>query len=176
MGSPIGCIQCGRPSLEQLPTADTNKDNMDSRMIFPTATIFLVLCLIDTGSSIQCHQCNSYDQVHCNDPFYYDDTPVNPDGTRQPKTDAFLKDCPADGKTYFCRKIYQNVRGDTRVIRGCGYETEGDKKTDSNCYTTVLEEYNTEVCACNTDGCNSASMYKISAAVVSAVALAYLLH
>ena len=50
------------------------------------------------------------------------------------------------------------VRGDTRVIRGCGYETEGDKKTDSNCYTTVLEEYNTEVCACNTDGCNSASM------------------
>ena len=61
-----------------------------------------------SGSSIQCHQCNSYDQVHCNDPFYYEDTPVNPDGTRQPKTDAFLKDCPADGKTYFCRKIYQN--------------------------------------------------------------------
>ena len=54
--SPIGCIQCGRPSLEQLPTADTNKDNMDSRMIFPTATFFLVLCLIDTGSyPYDCH-------------------------------------------------------------------------------------------------------------------------
>merc|ERR1712012_417958 len=32
--------------------------------------------------------------------------------------------CPAvpdDGKQYFCRKIYQNVRGDERVIRSCGW-------------------------------------------------------
>jgi hypothetical protein len=26
------------------------------------------------------------------------------------------------------------------------------------CYYTVLEEYNTEVCACDTEGCNSATM------------------
>ena len=26
------------------------------------------------------------------------------------------------------------------------------------CYTTVLEEYNTEVCSCDGDGCNSASL------------------
>ena len=46
------------------------------------------------------------------------------------------------------------VRGDERVIRGCGYE-EDPKGRD--CYTTVLEEYNTEVCMCNEDGCNSAT-------------------
>merc|ERR1712062_560444 len=137
---------------------------MDSRILFPAATIFLVLCLIDTGSSIKCHQCNSYDQVHCDDPFYYEDAPVNPDGTRQPKTDAFLQDCPADGKTYFCRKIFQNVRNDERIIRGCGYIPD-DKGRE--CYTTVLEEYNTEVCACKTDGCNSASMFQLSGAVLS---------
>lgn len=46
------------------------------------------------------------------------------------------------------------VRGDERIIRGCGYE-EDPKGRD--CYTTVLEEYNTEVCACKDDGCNSAT-------------------
>ena len=60
-------------------------------------TIFTLL-----GSGIKCHQCNSYDEYHCGDPFYYADTPD------QPKTDKFLKDCPNDGKEYFCRKIFQN--------------------------------------------------------------------
>ena len=57
-----------------------------------------------SGSSIKCHQCNSYDSYHCADPFYYEDSP------NVPKTNEFLKDCPADtaDKTYFCRKIYQN--------------------------------------------------------------------
>jgi len=142
---------------------------MDSKLLFPLATAFLVLCLVETGSSIQCHQCNSYDSYHCADPFYYEDSPDTP------KTLEFLKDCPADtaDKTYFCRKIYQNVRGDVRIIRGCGYE-EDPKGRD--CYTTVLEEYNTEVCACKEDGCNSATGFSLSAALVSAVGLAYLLH
>lgn len=46
------------------------------------------------------------------------------------------------------------VRGDERVIRGCGYEVDPRGR---DCYTTVLEEYNTEVCACKEDGCNSAT-------------------
>merc|ERR1712032_722793 len=114
--------------------------SMDSKLLFPLATAFLVLCLVETGSSIKCHQCNSYDSYHCADPFYYEDSPDTP------KTLEFLQDCPADtaDKTYFCRKIYQNVRGDERVIRGCGYEVDPRGR---DCYTTVLEEYNTEVCA-----------------------------
>jgi len=142
---------------------------MDSKLLFPLATALLVLCMVETGSSIKCHQCNSYDSYHCADPFYYEDSPD------KPKTMEFLLDCPADtpDKTYFCRKIYQNVRGDERVIRSCGWE-EDDKGRE--CYTTVLEEYNTEVCACKEDGCNSATGFSLSAALVSAVGLAYLLH
>eukprot|EP00092_Neocalanus_flemingeri_P033204 GFUD01036110.1.p1 GENE.GFUD01036110.1~~GFUD01036110.1.p1 ORF type:complete len:143 (-),score=23.34 GFUD01036110.1:278-706(-) len=142
---------------------------MNSKCLFLTP--LLLLCLIDTGSSEdgmtfdvknrRCHQCNSHEQPHCDDPFHH--------------TDDFLDDCPNDGKEYFCRKIYQNVRGVESVIRSCGYIK--DEREDRQCYTTVLEEYNTLVCQCDTDGCNSASRDKVSkVAVVSAVLLAWLMH
>jgi len=142
---------------------------MDSKIVFPAA-LLLVLCLIDTGSSLQCYQCNSYKDVHCGDPFYHEGDPT------KIKKPEYLQDCPDDGTDYtFCRKIYQNVRGDERVIRSCGF-IEDDRK-DRDCYTTVLEEYNTEVCQCKDPGCNSGNMYKVSTvAVVSAVLLAYLIH
>lgn len=141
---------------------------MYSKLITSAATVILLLCLVETGSGLKCHICNSYDNYHCGDPFYY------PDHPEKPKTNKFLTDCPQDGNDYtFCRKIYQKVRGDVRIIRGCGY-IEDEKKRD--CYTTVLEEYNTEVCSCKEEGCNSASMSQLSAAVVSAVCLAFLLH
>jgi len=140
---------------------------MDSKLITWTAPLLLLLCLIETGTGIKCHVCNSYDNYHCGDPFYFEDTPD------EPKTKEFIQECPNDGKEYFCRKIFQNVRGDERIIRGCGYIKD---EKDRACYTTVLEEYNTEVCSCFTDECNSASMFQLSAAVMSAVSLAYLLH
>jgi len=142
---------------------------MYSKLITSAATIILLLCLVETGSGIKCHICNSYDSYHCGDPFYYPDKP------EEPKTNKFLKECPTGGdqEYTFCRKIYQKVRGDVRIIRGCGYIEDEKNRT---CYTTVLEEYNTEVCSCKTDGCNSASMYQLSAALVSAVCLAFLLH
>ena len=53
------------------------------------------------GSGLKCHQCNSYDNYHCGDPFYYPDSP------EKPKTEKFLKECPDDQEYTFCRKIYQ---------------------------------------------------------------------
>jgi len=147
---------------------------MDSKLVFPAALLVL-LCLIDTGTSIECHVCNSYEHAHCADPFFENDNP------KQWKTEKYIEECGKDdgedivGRDYFCRKIYQNVRGDERVIRSCGYVPDEKKRP---CYTTVLEEYNTVVCACDNErGCNSASMFKVSTvAVVSAVLLAYLIH
>lgn len=134
---------------------------MDSKLILP-ASILLFLTLIPAGTGLKCHQCSSYTDVNCDDPFYFEDTPD------QPKTEEYLKECPSDDKEYFCRKIYQNVRGDERVIRSCGWE-----KNEKECYATVLEEYNTYVCQCDTDGCNGASMFSISSmAVASALVLA----
>lgn len=127
----------------------------------------LILTFVSQGSGLKCHQCTSKTHTACGDPFYHEDTPD------QPITNEFLKECPADGKEYtLCRKIYQNVRGESRVIRSCGWE-----KDDKDCYSTVLEEYNTYVCQCFEDGCNSASMLSLSVAgVVSTIALTYLLN
>jgi len=161
---------------------------MDSKLVFPAALLVL-FCLIDAGLSevsdesnvlrgtgekvkstpLQCYQCNSYKDAHCADPFFHADDPDQ----KRAKDPGMLKPCQ-DGET-FCRKIYQNVRGDERVIRSCG-SVRDEKERD--CYTTVLEEYNTLVCQCdNEDGCNSGNMFKVSSlAVLSAVLLAYLIH
>merc|ERR1712141_280657 len=77
----------------------------------------VLLAVISTGEAIQCYTCTSYTHTQCGDPFFNEDTGLPRSG------DEFLVTCPADdGKEYFCRKIYQNVRGDERIIRGCGYE------------------------------------------------------
>jgi len=67
------------------------------------------------------------------------------------------------------------VRGDERVIRSCGWIKDERERA---CYSTVLEEYNTDVCACDDeDGCNSATTSSISViAVLSTMALGYLIH
>merc|ERR1712241_358176 len=140
-----------------------NTVTMDSRILL-SATALVLLCLVDTGSSIKCHQCNSYDNFHCGDPFYFEDTPD------EQKTQKFLAECHADGKEYFCRKIYQNVRGDERIIRGCGYEADPKGR---DCYTTVLEEYNTEVCACCADCCGSGLPASLDHAVISTQTVPY---
>jgi len=172
MGSP--------PSSEQPVTLPIcTKFNMDSKIVIPAA-IFLLLCLIDTGNSKNrvCYQCNSYEDPLCADPFYHDAEYEKPYAERTPKSEnSFEKECDPDTaeKKHFCRKIVQTVRGDTRVIRSCGW-VEDEK--DRACYTTVLEEYNTEVCSCKEgDLCNGATGFSVSIlATVSAVVLAYLIH
>merc|ERR1719431_1868598 len=173
---------------------------MDSKIVIPAA-IFLLLCLIDTGyvsaegsgnsdlvnwqnfdrgnsKNRVCYQCNSYEDPLCADPFYHNAEYEKPYPERTPKSEnSFEKECDPDTaeKKHFCRKIVQTVRGDTRVIRSCGW-VEDEK--DRACYTTVLEEYNTEVCSCKEgDLCNGATGFSVSIlATVSAVVLAYLIH
>ena len=54
------------------------------------------------------------------------------------------------------------VRGMESIIRGCGYEKKMVGDEERECYTTVLEEYNTLVCACEGDGCNGSSQIQFS--------------
>lgn len=122
------------------------------------ALIVILALAVTQGEALKCYQCNSHTQALCNDPFYY---PANDSNTGEPVArsgDEFLKECPSDGKDYtLCRKIYQKVRGEESIIRTCGYE---EYKYD--CYKTVLEEYNTYVCACKGDGCNGSSFLTAS--------------
>jgi len=107
----------------------------------------------------------------CADPFFFEES----NGVKTVKNPDFLQECPNDGKNYtMCRKIYQYVRDEERVIRSCGYEE--DKDPERECYMTVLEEYNTYVCRCREDGCNAATPISISiASVMAAISLKMIL-
>jgi len=132
--------------------------------------------LVAVGYAIKCHQCNSH---------------VNPECAKYDDSGAYIgqgtiKECPAGEK--YCRKILQVVRDEESIIRTCGSEehrkAEEDigyspKKPGGFCYTTVMEEYNTEVCTCDPsiagveEGCNGASAFSaVSAltAVLTAIA------
>merc|ERR1712156_862846 len=116
-----------------------SKGNFCQKMNFSHPLVLIVLVgVFATGNALKCHQCESYTEGLCRDPF-------NDTVTNNWNTDIFLKECPNDGKTYFCRKIYQNLAGE-------------EKKE----YTTVLEEYNTFVTTCDFDGCNSSTLNQVS--------------
>ena len=62
---------------------------------------------------------------------------------------------------FFC--YFSLVRGDERIIRSCGYEEKKDSEGNvRECYSTVLEEYNTYVCTCKGDNCNGSNTLGIS--------------
>jgi len=156
---------------------------MNARLV-SSAALAILLCFLHTGEALEeskktpekgtdlkCYQCSSYTDAQCADPFLEDSQGVNK-AVKQNET--FLKEC--DDKATMCRKIYQNVRGDERIIRSCGWELYKGKK-EPLCYKTVLEEYNTYVCQCFGNGCNGSSMLSVSVmAMLSAVFLAALVH
>jgi len=159
--------------------ANTQTTKMDSKLVLLPAAVLLVLALVPAGvTGIKCHVCSTPQEGKCGDPFFFPDKPDDP------KTTEFIKECPADTaeRKHFCRKIVQNVRGDERVIRSCGWEEHAPGK---ECYSTILEEYNTFVCACRNDGegesddkpCNNANGMQMSMmGAVSTLVLAYLLQ
>merc|ERR1712088_948452 len=123
---------------------------------------FVILTWVSSGDALKCNQCTSHEHTQCGDPFYYEDELGNKTYKKQ-----FEKECPLDdgnGNEYtLCGKIYQVVRGNERIIRSCGYEesTDLDGKP-RQCYSTVLEEYNTYVCTCKGDNCNGSNTLGIS--------------
>ena len=48
-----------------------------------------------------CHQCNSYENALCADPFSHEDGQVK-------SNDEFLKECGDEQDYTMCRKVYQN--------------------------------------------------------------------
>jgi len=151
---------------------------MDLRVLTFALSMFLAF---DFGEGIKCHVCNGVTDAGCADPF----GSVDESGKLVVET-AFEKDCddaqvktesgiPSTVKPHMCRKIYQDVRGDVRVIRGCAWEEYtriGEEKSKSDtCYKTVMEEYNTYVCTCTKDGCNGAKVTQVSALLLAVLPL-----
>jgi len=120
-------------------------------------------------ADLECHVCNGMVDAECNDPFgrYAENgNLVNPEKFIKKCNDPNIKkELGFTEEATMCRKIYQDVRGDVRVIRSCAWE-KNPKKDDpeNNCYKTVMEEYNTYVCTCNDEKlCNGASLTQASA-------------
>lgn len=99
--------------------------------------------------AISCWQCNSVNNEFCNQ------VPSGPVSNASKLPDclrSLYKPCVSDDERLnytFCRKQDQVVNGQSRTIRGCGYD-----KADLDCYMTKTPSVNTRVCQCMTDGCN----------------------
>ena len=81
---------------------------MDTKIVFPS--IFLIfICLFENSSCIQCFQCNTGVDAHCDDPFSY--LPGR----------SYLYHCPDDDNEneYFCQKMVFTENGVHRVQRSC---------------------------------------------------------
>lgn len=136
--------------------------------------VIVVFCLcIEFGYGLQCYECNSHNDTRCG----MEDLP-----------DEFKKICDPrtkDGKHAYilCRKIKQmidfEVNGlpaDKRVIRSCGWD---DSTHKNRCYQRSGFGGRQEVCACETDACNTANglWSPLTAAVTLTVVFAkVLLH
>ncbi|XP_005092504.1 uncharacterized protein LOC101849907 [Aplysia californica] len=119
------------------------------------ATAFLLSVLIKEGLSINCYQCNSYEDKRCN----------NPEGIAE-----FQVTCSSNET--MCRKIEQeiNIGGDdvTRTHRQCA--TRGSPGEDC-LERTGTYRFKSWYCECNNkDYCNSASTMSQSL-VLSAMAV-----
>jgi len=129
--------------------------------------LFAVLCISGLSDGLQCHQCTSATHTKCGDPFFFEGE-VDEEGKPVPKTLEFLKDCPTDKEYTLCRKIYQNVRGEERIIRGCGHI-----EYKNPCYTNVQEEYNTYICTCKGDGCNGSTSNGLATGLIATIAVTW---
>ena len=105
---------------------------------------------------LKCHQCDTLTNKDCADPF------VNEDGS--PKTNAYLTWCRKGDNV--CQKEWKQQEGHghghhghqgiSRVVRTCGNAAVGCKDN---------------VCSCDTEGCNSASMFGVSSVAMFSVLL-----
>ena len=147
-------ITCSDLTKKSFIHPKTVSPSMDLRI---SLALISFLAFVHLGEAINCYHCTSYTESKCGDPFNFEDND-------QPKSgNTFLKACPEDGKDYFCRKIYQNVRGEERIIRGCGYEKyfnlAGEEKNE---YSSVVQEYKVYVSTCFEDRCNASQTIQVS--------------
>merc|ERR1739842_138668 len=107
---------------------------MRNSLITVIALFFLKLI---PSSSLSCYQCSTVTDPDCVDPI---------------KTNMMATTCPKDKEYTICRRIHQEVRGNVTVIRNCGWI-----ENENECYSTRLDEFNTLVCQCKENMCNTAN-------------------
>uniref|UniRef100_A0A6P7FC06 Uncharacterized protein LOC114326720 n=1 Tax=Diabrotica virgifera virgifera TaxID=50390 RepID=A0A6P7FC06_DIAVI len=126
--------------------------------------VVVVIC-VQKSSALSCYDCNSVNDKRC----------LGDENNKL--TDDMKKPCPErKGKPYsLCRKIKQvidfevnGLQPDNRVIRTCGYE---DSAYNNKCYQRSGFGGRQEVCACESDDCNSSSTMFASLSLTFSVLL-----
>jgi len=135
-----------------------------SRLVFQTfgMTILCLLILaIQSGTAIKCWECNSAYDSRCGDPFSnYSVALVDCDQKRDDVDHletGFEPDEAGDPKALMCRKTYQYVNEEVRIIRGCGWIENYGFVKDRTCFNRAgTHQVQIIHCVCGEDGCNSA--------------------
>ncbi|XP_043244558.1 uncharacterized protein LOC122393041 [Amphibalanus amphitrite] len=105
-----------------------------------------------SGAPLSCFVCSTVSEPVCDDPF--SETAAEAAG--------LLQECPAvPGLRTVCRKSWQVVPGDTRVIRSCGHDNDVRA-----CFVTAEATTASHVCHCYEDGCNGASRAQMTVLAV----------
>ena len=129
------------------------------------ALTLLVALFVHHSDAIHCWQCNSASNDFCNQ------VPSGPvsNGTKIASClQDLYKECSTEGglNYTFCRVQEQTIKGEKRVIRGCGYD-----KADVDCYMTKTPSVSTKVCQCFTDGCNGSNSVTLGLVTIVAALL-----
>lgn len=117
-----------------------------------------LVVMVGRGLALHCWECNSKIDSECaNVPRGPQDVSKLPDNIRRFYVDCDKKSDISGGKSPFCRKNEQEIERETRIIRGCGFESAGKE-----CYKTANPPVKTFVCECREDGCNRSSSATLS--------------
>jgi len=130
------------------------------------------LCLfvffVSSGTALKCWECNSKYDSRCGDPFSNYSVALVDCDQKHDDVDHLVEgiekdEATGEPKSILCRKSYQLVNGETRIIRGCGWLPNTGLVAHRTCFNRAgTNQVQLLHCVCSEDGCNTASTMKMS--------------
>jgi len=131
-----------------------------------TLVCLFVFC-VSSGTALKCWECNSKYDARCGDPFSNYSVALVDCDQRHDDVDhlveGFEKDAAGEPKATICRKTYQKIGEEVRVVRGCGWLPNEGTLAERTCFNRAgTHQVQLLHCVCSEDGCNAASTMKMS--------------
>merc|ERR1712062_660638 len=169
----MGAVEGWKPPCCQSPQSEMwfQFKMSSSRLVFQTfgMTILCLLILaIQSGTALKCWECNSKYDSRCGDPFSNYSVALVDCDQKHEDVGHLIEGFETDNKTgepqaKFCRKTYQTVHDEIRIIRGCGWLPNTGLVKGRTCFNRAgTHQIQLLHCVCDTDGCNTASTMKLS--------------